>query len=153
MQGPSGYQPSSWVGYPVEIKLLIWFDDVHETARAIVVCTSIRLEPIAEFVHDSQQANPQQPFPSCLSLCFKASPSAKPFIWKLILFTCKWTNICMWIKLIFKSKALHLDSLWSRGERQLKNDCWASLLQPYVPNIRQENCVRMVHGISSNSRR
>ena len=24
-------------------------------------------------------------------LCFKASPSAKPFIWKLFLFTCKWT--------------------------------------------------------------
>ena len=22
-------------------------------------------------------------------LCFKASPSAKPFIWKLVLFTCK----------------------------------------------------------------
>ena len=23
-------------------------------------------------------------------LCFKASPSANPFIWKLVLFTCKW---------------------------------------------------------------
>ena len=34
-------------------------------------------------------------------LCFKASPSAKPFIWKLVLFTCKWTKICVWIKLIF----------------------------------------------------
>ena len=28
-------------------------------------------------------------------LCFKASPSAKPFIWKLVLFTRKWTKICM----------------------------------------------------------
>ena len=40
-------------------------------------------------------------------LCFKASPSAKPFIWKLVLFTCKWTKICIWIKLISTWKALH----------------------------------------------
>ena len=30
-------------------------------------------------------------------LCFKASSRVKPFIWKLVLFTCKWTNIYMWI--------------------------------------------------------
>ena len=40
-------------------------------------------------------------------LCFKASPSAKPFIWKLVLFTCKWTKICVWIKLISMWKASH----------------------------------------------
>ena len=40
-------------------------------------------------------------------LCFKASPSAKPFLWKLVLFTCKWTTICMWIKLISIWKASH----------------------------------------------
>ena len=45
-------------------------------------------------------------------LCFKASPSAKPFIWKLVLFTCKWTKICVWIKLISIWNASHLDSLW-----------------------------------------
>ena len=28
-------------------------------------------------------------------LCFKASPSAKPFIWKLVLFTCKLITICV----------------------------------------------------------
>ena len=33
-------------------------------------------------------------------LCFKARPSAKPFMWKLLLFTCKWTKICLWINLI-----------------------------------------------------
>ena len=54
-------------------------------------------------------------------LSFKASPRAKPFIWKLVLFTCKWTKICMWIKLIFIWKASHLDSLWNRGEIQLGN--------------------------------
>ena len=32
-------------------------------------------------------------------LCFKASPGAKPFIWKLVLFTCKFGFIFMWIKL------------------------------------------------------
>ena len=59
-------------------------------------------------------------FPSCLSpQCFKASPNVKPFIWKLVLFTCKWTKICMRIKLISMWKTLHLDSLWNRGERQL----------------------------------
>ena len=26
--------------------------------------------------------------------CFKESPGATPFIWKLVLFTCKWTKIC-----------------------------------------------------------
>ena len=28
-------------------------------------------------------------------LCFKASPSVKPFIWKLVLLTCKWTTISL----------------------------------------------------------
>ena len=39
---------------------------------------------------------------------------------ELFLFTCKWTNICMWIKLMFTWKALHWASLWNRGERQLE---------------------------------
>ena len=54
-------------------------------------------------------------------LCFKASPCEKPFIWKLVLFTCKWTKICVWIKLISIWKASHLDSLWNRGKMQLGN--------------------------------
>ena len=40
-----------------------------------------------------------------LCLCFKGSPSAKPFMGQLVLFTRKWTTICMWIKLIFTWKA------------------------------------------------
>ena len=39
-------------------------------------------------------------------LCFKASPSAKPFTWKLV-FTCKWTKIYVWINLISIWKASH----------------------------------------------
>ena len=54
-------------------------------------------------------------------LCFKASPSAKPFMWKLVLFTCKWTKICVSIKLISIWKASHQDSLWNGGEMQLRN--------------------------------
>ena len=54
-------------------------------------------------------------------LCFKVSPSAKPFIWKLVLITCIWTKKCVWIKLISMWKASHQDSLWNRGERQLEN--------------------------------
>ena len=40
-------------------------------------------------------------FPVAFRLCFKASPCAKPFIWKLVLFTCKSWFIYMWTKLIF----------------------------------------------------
>ena len=63
-------------------------------------------------------------------LCFKVSPSVKPFIWKLVLFTCKWTNICMWIELISIWKASHQDSLWNRGKRQLGNQL-LSVVGPY----------------------
>ena len=49
------------------------------------------------------------------------SGSAKPFIWKVVLFTCKWTRICMWIKLISIWKASHYNSLWNRGKRQFGN--------------------------------
>ena len=34
-------------------------------------------------------------FWAAFRLCFKASPGAKPFIWKLVLFTCKWVKICV----------------------------------------------------------
>ena len=54
-------------------------------------------------------------------LCFEASPSAKPFIWKLVLLTRKFCFIYMWIKLISIRKASYLDSPWNRGERQLRN--------------------------------
>ena len=42
-------------------------------------------------------------------LCFKASPSVKPFIWKLVLFTCKFRSFTVHVnKLISIWKALHL---------------------------------------------
>ena len=56
-----------------------------------------------------------------ISLCFKARPSAKSFIWKLVLLACKWSKIYMWIKQVFMRKASHWDSLWNRGERQIGN--------------------------------
>ena len=37
----------------------------------------------------------------------EVSPSVKPFIWKLVLFTCKFWFIYMWMKLISIRKALH----------------------------------------------
>ena len=61
-------------------------------------------------------------------LCFKASPSVKPFIWKLVLFTRKFWFIYMWIKLIFIWKASHQDSLWNRGEGNLEIAYCTSLL-------------------------
>ena len=40
--------------------------------------------------------------------CFKASPSAKPFIWKLVLFTRKFWFIYMWILTNFHMKGFAL---------------------------------------------
>ena len=37
-------------------------------------------------------------------LSFKANPSAKPLMWRLVLFTCKVWFIYMWIKLMFTWK-------------------------------------------------
>ena len=54
-------------------------------------------------------------------LCTKASPSAKPFIWKLVLFTHKFWFIYMWIKLISIWKASHWALFWNRGEKQPRN--------------------------------
>ena len=46
-------------------------------------------------------------FQVAFHICFKVSPSAKPFIWKLVLFTHKFCFIYMWMKLISIRKALH----------------------------------------------
>ena len=54
-------------------------------------------------------------------LCLETGLSAKPFIWKLVLFTCKFWFIYTWIKLIFIWKTFHLASHWNRGEGQLGN--------------------------------
>ena len=43
----------------------------------------------------------------CLSLLFESESSAKPFIWKLILFPRKLNKSFMWIKLISMWNALH----------------------------------------------
>ena len=48
-------------------------------------------------------------------LCFKASPIVKLFIWKLVLFTCQWSKICMWIKLISIRT-------WTRFETEVKGN-------------------------------
>ena len=44
-------------------------------------------------------------------LCFKASPSTKPFIWKLVLFTCKWNKYyseigAYWLKTIMSTNII-----------------------------------------------
>ena len=66
-------------------------------------------------------ANNRRNFQVAFCLCFRASPGAKPFKWKLVLFTRKFWFIYLWINLISISKASHLDSLWNRGEMQLAN--------------------------------
>ena len=52
---------------------------------------------------------------------FKPSPSTKSLIWKSVLFTCKWTQIWVWIELISIWTVSQLDSLWNSGERKLGN--------------------------------
>ena len=76
----------------------------------------------AEYVGLSQPYIRIGDFWVAFCLCFRAGPSAKPFIWKSVLFTCKFWFIYMWIKLISIWKALHYkDSLWNRGEGELWN--------------------------------
>ena len=58
-----------------------------------------------------------RPFRVVFRLCFKGRLSVTSFIRKLVLFTCKWTELCMWIKLI-------LIFMW-------KTLPWASLKHPY----------------------
>ena len=57
-------------------------------------------------------------FAFCLR--FKASSSAKPSTWKLVLFSCKLTKMCMWIKLIFILKVCTWPC-FETGKRQLGN--------------------------------
>ena len=53
-------------------------------------------------------------------LRFKVSSSAKPSTWKLVLFSCKLTKMCMWIKLIFILKVCTWPC-FETGKRQLGN--------------------------------
>ena len=48
------------------------------------------------------------------TLTFKLRSSAKPFLWKWVLFAWEW-------KIIFTSKAEHLTSFWYRNPRELGN--------------------------------
>ena len=58
-----------------------------------------------------------------LCLCFKTSPSAKPFIWKWVLHA---VSFFMQINVIFIRMVSLSDSLWNRGTRELGNhvDYW-----------------------------
>ena len=57
------------------------------------------------------------PFLSCFSwLFFKVSPSAKPFIWKLVIFTC--TFYCSLLhKFLWKAVSLVSYQFWSSAQR------------------------------------
>ena len=54
-----------------------------------------------------------------LCLCFKASLSAKPFLWKWLI--CMRMKLHAHAELIFIRKVSHLDSFWNRGTRELWN--------------------------------
>ena len=56
-----------------------------------------------------------------LCLCFKASLSAKPFIWKWVWFECKWN--CMQNSFSYRKG---FDSFWHRGTRELGNGLFSS---------------------------
>ena len=76
-------------------------------------------------------------------LCFKVSPSAKPFIWKLVFFH---TQICwfiyMWIKVISIWKPLYWD-FQTEVKNNLKINYWlacaASELNPGINTNTQQN--------------
>ena len=94
----------------VEVGRLGWLLNVPTQGRRIAPYY-LRYNLRQTFIRQQQQQQQQQQlnrqFPSFLCLCFKASPSAKPFIWKLVLFTRKLWFIYMWTKLISISKFSH----------------------------------------------
>ena len=95
-----------------------WFCKLVLTCVNLGVCLARALT--IQCVHDFQVA---------FHFCFKASPGAKPFIWKIACnwFTCRFWFIWVWIKIIFILKASHKDSLWNGGERQLINGLLCNL--------------------------
>ena len=64
--------------------------------------------------------NLNRPFPSSLVPLFKASLSAKPFLWKWLWFAWKWNCLQNSFSRCHM-KDLHLDSFWNRGTRELEN--------------------------------
>ena len=56
-------------------------------------------------------------------LCFKTSPGAQPFIWKLVLPA----RSCLANQTNFHKKVMHQDSFWNRGKRQLRNGLKSTL--------------------------
>ena len=67
-----------------------------------------------------------RPFPSCLLPLFQNDSWCTTFVMEISL-VCKTIN--MHIKLISVRKAVHQDSFWNRGKRQLRNGllCWMEL--------------------------
>ena len=66
-----------------------------------------------------------------LGLCFKARVSAKPFIWKIVLLTCRKepAKICLRIKFNFNMKSLCTRNRFeTRGDRQLGKGYWPIIL-------------------------
>ena len=86
-----------------------------------------------------QLATSELPFASVLK---QGQVQSLSFQWKLVLFTCKWTKICVWIKRIFKWKALHQDSLWNRDERQLGNGLYSLAIKTKQNKTKQNNLGR-----------
>ena len=78
-------------------------------------------------------------------LCFKASPDAKPFIWKLVLFTCKWTKIyqinqkglALGLALKQRRKATRKSPVGRQKPRDQAGECthWVTIFIKYNTNI------------------
>ena len=76
-----------------------------------------------------------------LCLCFKASLSAKPFLW--LWFACM--KIKLHAELIFIWKVSHLDSFWNRGAREL------GILKTALVYLVRENNVARIKLFQPNS--
>ena len=96
-----------------------------------------------------------RPFPSSLvPLCFKTSLSAKPFLWKWLIYM----KMKLHAELIFIWKVSHLDSFWNSGTRELgnenenenENETQSSSTEYYLPKVRlttvcRENLCHLDH--------
>ena len=101
------------------LKLYLTKRNETVVCEAILICKTTRKWDNHLIRSRIDEMNPRGNFQVAFPLCFKARPSAKPFMWKLIIFTLKLWFIYMWTKLISTSKTTHNDLLWNRGERQL----------------------------------
>ena len=89
-----------------------WLVSLNSSTASLIFSQLSLLSKICKVIYDTEKIHlANRPFPNCLVPLFQ---SEEPSIRKWVLSSCEW-------KLIFIWNAMHQDSLWKRGTRQLGN--------------------------------